>query len=579
MSGLTIEGAPPPEATPTADAALVGGLVARDPAAVADLYDRYAERLLGFCTGMLRDGHEAADAVHDTILVAAERIGQLRDPERLRPWLYAIARTQCLARLRRRERTALSEDPTELAGGRAMGAEGDPDGDAARAAEGGEAAELVWAAAEGLDEGDRVLLELHLRQGLTGGELAAAAGVKPGQISMVTGRMRERLERALGALLVARHGRRDCTDLDAILRDWDGRLTVLMRKRVARHVDGCAVCDDRRSGLVAPLGSLAVGSPVVLAATDLRSAVLDGVAGIWGGAPAPDVTGGGTWDADGFPPDPAPADAVDLSKGAADEAPAGRPVAPVHGDEARSAARRRGALAAAAAVLLLIGGLVAWRTTTGSDTDEVRADGLADEADGGDDGTPRSDEADPTTTTEADRPTSTSTPSTTVPGPTQPAEGATPTTAPPLDGGGPGPADGGTVPPDDDVTVSPGPGTTPAPGPGATTPAPPPPNPAPTIGSPQLAPSPFQATCNPDNDSAIASVVVSDTGGTLSVRLHHSGPGGAGGVPMTLSGGRYRGTLQGFSTPGTYTWWVTATDGTSTTTLPAQAFDVDPCPG
>ena len=190
MSGLQFEGASAPEATPTADAALVAGLVGRDPAAVADLYDRYADRLLGFCTGMLRDHHEAADALHDTILVAADRVGQLRDPERLRPWLYAIARTQCLARLRRRERTAVAEDPTVLAGGRTMGAEAAPGGDGARAAEGGEAAELVWAAAEGLDEGDRVLLELNLRQGLVGGELAAAAGVKPGQISMVTGRMR-----------------------------------------------------------------------------------------------------------------------------------------------------------------------------------------------------------------------------------------------------------------------------------------------------------------------------------------------------------------------------------------------------
>ncbi|HEV7721294.1 MAG TPA: sigma-70 family RNA polymerase sigma factor, partial [Iamia sp.] len=359
MSGLQIEGAPAPTATPTADAMLVSGLVGRDPAAVADLYDRYAERLLGFCTGMLRDPHEAADALHDTILVAAERIGQLRDPERLRPWLYAIARTQCLSRLRRRARTALSEDPTELAGGRAMTAEVAPEGDGARAAEGGEASELVWAAAEGLDEGDRVLLELHLRQGLTGGELAAAAGIKPGQISMVTGRMRERLERALGALLVARHGRRDCDQLDGILRDWDGRLTVLMRKRVARHVDGCAVCDDRRSGLVAPLGSLAIGAPVVLATTDLRAAIVAGAERVWGGAPAPDVTGTPTWDADGFPPDP----------------PDGPAPGRAERGDLSSQVRRRAALAAAAAVLVLLGTLVVWRSTAHRPEDEVRADG------------------------------------------------------------------------------------------------------------------------------------------------------------------------------------------------------------
>lgn len=592
MSGLQIEGAPPPATTPTADAALVAGLVARDPAAVADLYDRYAERLLGFCTGMLRDSHEAADALHDTILVAADRIGQLRDPERLRPWLYAIARTQCLSRLRKRERTALVEDPTELAGGRAMNADLAPEGDGARAAEGGEASELVWAAAEGLDEGDRVLLELHLRQGLSGGELAAAAGVKPGQISMVTGRMRERLERALGALLVARHGRRQCGELDGLLRDWDGRLTVLMRKRVARHVDRCDVCDDRRAGLVAPLGSLAVGGPVVLAGADLRAAVLTGAERIWGGDPAPDVTDL-PWDADGFPPDPPaapgadPADGPSAGEASPGDTGAGDDGVPLHGDAARVAARRRAALAAAAAVLVLLGGLVAWRTAARDGDDEVRADGAAEEADP-DAGTPRS--ADPTPTTEpgagnlgenpATAPAKDPGGSTTTiaPSATAPAgEGDTPTTSLPLDGGSGGPAAGPTAPdPGDLITPDP----TPAPGPGPTPPAPPAPNPAPTIGSPQLAPDRFQATCNPDNDRATASVVVSDTGGgSLTVRLFHSGPGGGAGIPMTLSGGRYRAVLTGFSTPGTYTWWATASDGTSTATLPARTFEVDPCPG
>ncbi|HEX7131735.1 MAG TPA: sigma-70 family RNA polymerase sigma factor [Iamia sp.] len=561
MSGLQIEGAAPPEATPTADVALVAGLVARDPAAVADLYDRYADRLLGFCTGMLRDPHEAADALHDTILVAAERIGQLRDPERLRPWLYAIARTQCLSRLRRRERTALSEDPTELAGGRAMTADTGPEGDGARVAEGGEAAELVWAAAEGLDEGDRVLLELHLRQGLTGGELAAAAGVKPGQISMVTGRMRERLERALGALLVARHGRRDCDELDGILRDWDGRLTVLMRKRVARHLDRCAVCDDRRSGLVAPLGSLAIGAPVVLATTDLRAAIVAGAEKVWGGAPAPDVTGTLQWDADGFPPDP----------------PGGEAARRADRDDTSPLLRRRAALAAAAALILLIGGLVAWRSTASPAEDDVRADGgseQAADAEDDDGGTPRSGDLDATTTTEAGPTTTTTTtsPVPTTPGTTPVQPGSPTTTTPPLDGGSGGPAAGPTAP---DGGGGLGTGTAPP----ATSPAPPPPNPAPSISGHQLSPASFQTTCNPANDSAEASVVVTDSGGALSVRLFHTGPGGASGYPMTLSGGRYRATIQGFTTPGTYSWRVQASDGTSTTSAGSWSFAVDPCPG
>lgn len=560
------------------DATIVAGLRARDRAAVADLYDRYADRLLGFCTGMLRDSHEAADALHDTILVAAERIEQLRDPERLRPWLYAIARSQCLARLRKRERTAVSEDPTELSEGRPMVADGSGPDDTARGAESGEAAELVWAAAEGLDDGDRVLLELHLRQGLTGAELADAAGVKPGQISMVTGRMRERLERSLGALLVARHGRSDCADLGAILKDWDGRLTVLVRKRVARHVDRCDVCTDRRSGLVAPLGSLAVGLPVVLATTDVREMVLASVDRLWGdgGGAAPDVTGSEPWGDDGFPPADPEIDAL-LSE--ADDVPPAVDDPEPSGDSRR----RAGMVAAALVVLLLIGGAVAWRSAGEKDDEVATTDIGADEAttttteaDGpaaGDEDEPTEDG--PTTTTESDAPTPSTTPaagptttSTTAPlaGPTPPGDaGPTPTTQPDLGGGGGSAGGGGST------------GTIPAPPPTVA------PNPAPVIGGTSLAPGSFQAACNPANDRATASASVSDTGGTLTVVLHWVHPTlGAGQKPMT-GGGSYSAVLGPFTeatpTGSPLRWWVTASDGTHTTQSPQRTVVIDPCPG
>jgi hypothetical protein len=77
----------------------------------------------------------------------------------------------------------------------------------------------------------------------------------------------------------------------------------------------------------------------------------------------------------------------------------------------------------------------------------------------------------------------------------------------------------------------------------------------------------------------VASVVVNDTGGTLSVRLFHTGPGGGAGIPMSLSGGRYRATLGGFAAAGSYTWRVQASDGTSTTPAGSWSFSVDPCPG
>ena len=51
--------------------------------------------------------------------------------------------------------------------------------------------------------------------------------------------LRMSLETSLGALVVARAGRQDCPELDAMLQEWDGALTVLVRKRVNRHVERC----------------------------------------------------------------------------------------------------------------------------------------------------------------------------------------------------------------------------------------------------------------------------------------------------------------------------------------------------
>ena len=52
---------------------------------------------------MLSEPEDAADAVQDTFVIAAARLGGLRDPRKLRPWLYAVARNECHRRLRATE--------------------------------------------------------------------------------------------------------------------------------------------------------------------------------------------------------------------------------------------------------------------------------------------------------------------------------------------------------------------------------------------------------------------------------------------------------------------------------------------
>ncbi len=253
------------------DAELVRASIAGDRAAFAQMYDRYADRLHDFCVGMLRDHDGAADCVQEAFCIAATRLSQLRDPDKLRPWLYSIARNQALRKLGERRREAPSDDlPDE------MSHEPGPDTLAART----ELADLISAAAGGLSDRDRTVLELAYRHGLDGPELAEALNVSHTNANTMVVRLRDTIERSLGALLVARrvmNNPDECSELAAILDGWDGHFNVLMRKRVARHVESCPNCDERRHQLVSPAALLGATPLLIPAPAGLRELTLEHV--------------------------------------------------------------------------------------------------------------------------------------------------------------------------------------------------------------------------------------------------------------------------------------------------------------
>ena len=144
---------------PMDDAALVEAARSGDGSAWGVIYDRYADKLHDHCHRILRDRDEAADAVHDAFIAASRHLDQLRDPSRLRPWLYSICRHESLRRARQRSRVDLTDEVDEMSG-----VEVDLD----RGTRTAELQELVWSAAAGLSPRDQALLDLNLRQGLDG---------------------------------------------------------------------------------------------------------------------------------------------------------------------------------------------------------------------------------------------------------------------------------------------------------------------------------------------------------------------------------------------------------------------------
>jgi RNA polymerase sigma factor (sigma-70 family) len=252
---------------PDSDADLAKASVAGDNRAFAEIYDRYAHRLHDFCAGMLADREGAADCVQDVFCIAATQLATLRDPDRLRPWLYSIARNEALRRIRQRRKETPSEELPDTASG-----EPGPETLAARV----ELADLIAEAAGGLPDRDRSVLELAFRHGLNGPDLAEALGVSPSNANTIVHRLRNTIERSLGALLVARQVRNagGCTELSAMLDGWDGHFNVLMRKRISRHIESCRSCDEERRRLVTPAALLGTAPVFIPAPQWLRERTL-----------------------------------------------------------------------------------------------------------------------------------------------------------------------------------------------------------------------------------------------------------------------------------------------------------------
>jgi RNA polymerase sigma factor (sigma-70 family) len=97
------------------DREMVAAITAGDPAGLARAYDTYAAGLYGYCHGRVHDSADAAESLLDTFVVATATLSELREPSRLGPWLFALARNECRRRIGPHSRT---RDPDPSAGSR-----------------------------------------------------------------------------------------------------------------------------------------------------------------------------------------------------------------------------------------------------------------------------------------------------------------------------------------------------------------------------------------------------------------------------------------------------------------------------
>ncbi|MEV4218850.1 MULTISPECIES: sigma-70 family RNA polymerase sigma factor [Nonomuraea] len=214
------------------DRDLVEALRSGDPGAVAVLYDTYAEGIYRYCWTLLRNTDSAQVALRDALIAAEAHAAALSDPDLLRPWLYALARGECL----RRRMADLPDAGETLAEAPEIT---DPDDADLRV--------VAWNAVQSLPTADRETLELNARHGLPMPHVAAVLGVTARQAETAHEAARDRLRDAITVEFLARKGPYDCPRRARILTGFAGELTAGMREQLVAHVARCETCAPHRN--------------------------------------------------------------------------------------------------------------------------------------------------------------------------------------------------------------------------------------------------------------------------------------------------------------------------------------------
>lgn len=169
------------------------------------VYTRYATALHSYAYRLLGNLEDADDVTQEVFIRVNDRLAQLRDPARLRPWLYRIATNLCMDQLRRRSRVrrifgiAVNIDPTAQ--------ETDEPGQHEIAHP------ASTAGIDGVAERDHITralrkmapkyatcLVLHSAQGLSYREIAEVLGITAGAAAVRLARARDMFERCYAEL-------------------------------------------------------------------------------------------------------------------------------------------------------------------------------------------------------------------------------------------------------------------------------------------------------------------------------------------------------------------------------------------
>ncbi|MCU7727507.1 sigma-70 family RNA polymerase sigma factor [Actinoplanes sp. KI2] len=242
------------------DGELVAAARGGEPAALGLLLERHRAAMRAVAVSLLGWGPDAEDAVQDAMLVAVRRIGDLRDPAAAGPWLRAVTRNECRARLRRHREVGWGD--LDALPARSASPEQTIEENALR--------DWVWSAIDSLSEPLQVAVLLrYFTEAHSYEQIAAACDVPVGT---VRSRLHEARRRLTGRLLAERPAADSAAWAARRRREAEDLLAAAPRGGFRRALAALAVPDLR---LIGPQGQEAYGHDLLvhIMESDLRAGV------------------------------------------------------------------------------------------------------------------------------------------------------------------------------------------------------------------------------------------------------------------------------------------------------------------
>ena len=211
------------------DDRVVAAIRRGDEAAFEEVYRRHVGELLRFCVYMVASVADAEDALQATFVSAYRALLADSRPVAMRPWLFTIARNECLSTLRHRR------DLVELNGEVAL------TGDPVMHMELQEELAATFTSIRALPESQRTALVLAEMHGLSQADIAAVLGVRSEQVKAYIFQARSHLGSDREARQV------DCDDIRKELASARG--AARLKRRLRGHLRSCDACRSYANGI------------------------------------------------------------------------------------------------------------------------------------------------------------------------------------------------------------------------------------------------------------------------------------------------------------------------------------------